>query len=203
MREDNQGVERTFWYTLARIVFRIIFCVCPLRFEHKERLDRRAPFIIIANHLSWLDPMAIALICGRHEIRFLGKKELSSSKIGKYILGKLHMISVDRHASDIQAMRACAKVLREGRVLGMFPEGTRHQKSMMEEVESGVSLLALRSRAPLVPVYISGRIRPFRPVRVTVGEDIHYHDLIKKGSDRATVEALSARIRRTFYGMRG
>ncbi len=203
MSDTNEKRERTFWYTLARIVFRVLFWVCPLKFHHEERLDRRAPFIVIANHLSWLDPMAIALICRRYEIRFMGKKELASSKIAGYFMQKLHMISVDRHASDIQAMRACTKVLREGRVLGMFPEGTRHQKEMMSEVESGVALLALRSQAPLVPIYISGKIRPFHVTHVTVGEDIHYQDLIKKGSDRKTVDALTERIRRTFFQMRG
>lgn len=203
MDSSIEKTERTFWYTLARALFRLVFLVCPLHFEHTERLNRRAPYIVIANHLSWLDPMAIALICKRYEIRFLGKKELAASKLTAYLMHKLHMISVERHASDMQAMRACVKVLREGRVLGVFPEGTRHQKEMMGEVESGVSLLALRSQVPIVPVYIGGKIRPFHAVRVVVGEEIRYRDLIKKGSDKKTVDALTARIRRTFYQLRG
>ncbi len=63
----------------------------------------------------------------------------------------LHMIPVDRHHSDMEAMRACLRVTKAGGVLGIFPEGTRHKEGIMEHIESGVALIALRSGVPLIP----------------------------------------------------
>ena len=57
------------------------------------------------------------------------------------------MIDVDRHNMDMAALRACLKTLREGHPLGVFPEGTRHKEGVMEHMESGIAMIALRSGA--------------------------------------------------------
>ena len=195
--------ERTFVYTLGRIAsFLVARGFCPVRYHYPERLKEiTAPCILISNHKSALDPLVIAYPCP-YEIRFLGKRELEGSAFTRWLMNGLHMIPVSRKETDLAAMRACSKALRDGAVLGIFPEGTRHLDSLMETVESGVSLLALRSGVPLRPVYIDGKLRPFHLNHVVVGRELEYDDLKEKGVNAENADLLSHRIRETFFALR-
>ena len=195
--------ERTPVYTIARGLAWVLFhTVFPVRYHHTEKMDLRAPYIMIANHKSGLDPIVLAVPCKDYEIRFVGKKELTKNKLLAWLVGQLHMITVDRHNSDLAAMRLCIKALREKQVLGIFPEGTRHLLDLMSEVETGTAVLALRAKVPLLPVYISSKLRPFHITHVYVGETMDISDLCAQGCDTQTAEQLSQRIRETFYAMR-
>ncbi len=200
-KADLSGHTRV--YGLARVFARLVSHVLfPARYLHGERLRTlEAPAILIANHQSWLDPLVIAAICP-HELRFLGKKELHEGKFAGYVMDHLHMIPVARHETDLAAMRACAKALRDGYVLAIFPEGTRHQKEMMQEVETGSSLLALRSRVPLIPVYFDQKLRFLRRTDVLVGAPIDYADLCADGANMENAQKLDKRIHDRFYEMR-
>ena len=97
----------------------------PIRYHNTELVrDRPGPYMLVSNHVSMLDPIVLAVPIRRHEIRFMGKRELRVNRLFAYILEKLHMISVARHMSDMAAMRAANSALKEGQVLGIFPEGT-------------------------------------------------------------------------------
>ena len=200
-KPDLSGHTRIYGFAhwFARVVTRVFF---PVRYLHKERLQNlEAPAILIANHQSWLDPLAIAAPCP-YDLRFLGKIELHQGKIAGYVMDHLHMIPVARHETDLAAMRACAKALRDGHVLAIFPEGTRHQKEMMQEVETGSSLLALRSRVPLIPIYFDKKLRFLHRTDVLIGPPIDYTDLSADGANMENAEKLDSRIRDRFYEMR-
>ena len=202
--KSKQKIERTPLYTLCRFIFAFLFhTFCPARFFNTEVLDRAdAPYIIIGNHKSGVDPFALAYITRRYEIRYVGKRELTGNKLVQWAVNQLHMIPVTRGATDMGAMRACMQVLKNGQVLGIFPEGTRHQPELMQTVESGTAMIALRAGVPIIPVYISGRIRPFHKVRVRVGEPMEIEDIKAQGLSNDTMQQLCERIRQTFYGLR-
>ncbi len=203
MAEERNGTrKRTGWYTAARVFGAVVLhTICPVRFVHPERLQGDAPFLVISNHSSWIDPVAIAMVIKRYETVFLGKKELVKSKLGGYVIRKLHMITVDRGNTDMEAMRACLKTLRGENVLAIFPEGTRHHEGVMEQMESGVGLIALRSGVPMFPVLIDGKIGPFRRTTVYCGEPIPMDDLRAEGVNTQTCAALMARITETYRRM--
>lgn len=195
--------ERTFWYTVARIVAGIfVHFLFPVRYHGRERFSLQAPYILMANHKSWMDPLIVAQPCKQYEIRFVGKKELNKKKWIAKLLEKLHMITVDRHHTDLAAMRQCTRALKEGRVLGIFPEGTRHLPELMSEVETGTAVLALRANVPLLPVYIAGKLRFLRRTDVYVGRPMDISDLSAPGFDAQVVAQLTERIRETFLQMR-
>ena len=108
------------------------------------------------------------------------------------MLEDLGLIAVDRHHSDMEAMRACMRALREGRILGIFPEGTRHHKGLMDQLEGGTALLALRCNVPLVPVYFDKKFRLFRLVHMYVGQDIPLDDLIAQGGEQGDLRSAVA-----------
>lgn len=195
--------ERSFLYTIARgLAFLLVHFFFPVTYHFLDRFSMQAPYILMANHKSLLDPFVIAYPCKQYEIRFLGKKELSQGKLAGWVMRHMHMIPVDRHHSDLQAMRQCTKALREGHVLGIFPEGTRHLPDLMSEVETGTAVLALRANVPLLPVYINGKLRLFHRTHVYVGQPMDISDLSAQGFDSQAVQQLTQRIRDTFLQMR-
>ena len=184
------------WYTVAKILGTIaVHTICPVTYRHTERLRREGPCIFICNHQSWMDPVVVALPVKKRQVTFLGKKELTGNPILRTLVLGMRMIVVDRHNSDMEAMRACMRVIREGGILGIFPEGTRHHRGVMEELENGASLIALRSKAPVIPIYIDREVKPFHHTNCYVGEPIPTDDLIAQGVNRETSEQLTERIR--------
>ena len=195
MSEEKQpGRRRSFWYGTARALATVaLHTVLPVRYHHAERLTGEPPMIVIGNHQSWLDPVVIGFAIKKRQVTFMGKKELAANGLIRGILKEAGVILVDRHNTDMEAMRACMKALRSGEILGIFPEGTRHHEGVMREMETGVAMLALRSGAPVIPVLVP-RLRWFHTVDCYVGEAIPTSDLREQGVNTQTCQALMERI---------
>ena len=186
-------------YRVLRVLAAFLFhTFMPVRYRHIERAQLDAPFIVIGNHLSLLDPVIVAAAVKRYEIAFMAKKELSGNGLFKRFLLNIHTIFVSRHNSDMEAMRTSMRALRSGEVLGIFPEGTRYHQGLMEEQEAGAAMIALRSGVPMIPMYISRKLALFRPVDCVVGEPIPMDDLREKGINKETCRELMERITRTY-----
>ena len=201
---DKQHREKTPFYHAMRVVIgslaRVLF---PMTFHGREHVDAlNAPYIVLGNHQSFVDPVALGLGVRYDEIHFVGKKELSKYKITAWFFEKMHGIMIGRGETDMAAMRKCMQVLKENHVLGIFPEGTRHQKAMMDHVETGAALIALRSKATIVPCYIHKKPRLLRRTHVYFGQPMDVADLYEKGLSTDSVELLCTRIRDTYYAMR-
>lgn len=202
---ERKREKRTFWYTLARVLlFFFVPLFYPVRYHGTKQADALdAPYLLVSNHGSMMDPLVIVLPIKRFEVRFLGKSELVKNPILAYLVRKLHMISVSRHMTDMAAMRASNEVLKAGHVLGIFPEGTRKPpERLMEGVESGVSLIALRNKVPVLPVYIHGRMRPFRRTHIYYLPPLEYGHLLEKGLGKDTVDAFTDLLTGTFLDAR-
>ena len=192
-REQTRD-KRTFWYSIARALGWVLCTfIYPICYHDRRRIDNAdAPCIVMANHTSMLDPIFIALAIKRYEVHFLGKRELGVNALFKFFLDKLHTIFVSRHMTDMAAMRACNEVLKNNKVLGLFPEGTRvPPEELMQNVESGLSLIALRNRVPVMPVYIHGRVRPFRATHVYFLPALDYKYLMARGVGKDVCDELT------------
>ena len=189
-------------YEVARYLAIALFhTLMPVKCYNRERLDAEAPYVLIANHQHALDPVAMAMYIPGRQIVFLGKKELGKGKLAERLLARVHCILVDRHNTDMEAMRACMKALKMGKVLVIFPEGTRHHEGQMEQIENGTSLMVLRSGVPLIPVYLDRPMKFFRRSNAYVGDPIPYEDLREQGVNRESSEALNERMRETYRRM--
>jgi 1-acyl-sn-glycerol-3-phosphate acyltransferase len=145
---------------------------------HIEGLERTAfpatgPLIIASNHLSnadapiigsWLTPAL-----GRR-IHWLGKQEALDWPILGWAMRQNGVFGIRRGAADIEAFRLAKRVLDEGHVLVVFPEGTRSRTGGLQEAKDGLAILALRTGSPILPVGLAGtdrfwpRGRPFARV---------------------------------------
>jgi 1-acyl-sn-glycerol-3-phosphate acyltransferase len=200
MAAEAVSEKDSFLYKLAWILTWVVLHVfMPVRYHGKEKLsEREIPFVVISNHLHALDPLILAYPIKKCQCVFLGKKELAKNRFFRYCLTKVHCILVDRHHSDMEAMRACMKAIRMNKCLIIFPEGTRHHEGQMEHIETGTSLIVMRSRVPLVPVYLDRPLKLFRSVNAYIEDPIPYDDLLEKGVNKDTCEELNRRITETY-----
>ena len=111
------------------------------------------------------------------------------------------MIPVDRHNMDMTALRACLKTLREGHALGVFPEGTRHKEGVMEHMESGIAMIALRSGARILPAYIAGKPGLFRRTHVYYGLPFSVKDIAARGVNREACQEVMERIQQVYAAL--
>ena len=185
------GAVRGFWKILG----------LKLDFQGIEHLpDRKHGGAIIAiNHISYLDfaLAGTAALPMKRYVRFMAKKELFDNKLAGPLLRGMHHISVDRSngsASFVQALRA----LRDGEIIGIFPEGTISVSFEIKELKSGVVRLAQGAGVPVIPTIIWGSQRLWTkkvkrnlrqrgvPISVTFGEPIYF----EKNSDVEAGEAI-------------
>ena len=190
-------------YGISRVLCRFYFYrLCGMKVTGQENLPEKGPFIILSNHRSMGDPFVLGVLYEQGELHFMAKEELFRNPVVRWYITRMHGFPVKRGQGDLSAMRTAMQVLRDGNALGIFPEGTRCLPDLMSTVETGVAFLALRSGAPLLPVYIDGKLRLFRRTDVYVGEPMDVSDLCAKGCDNDVVMELTARIRDTFLAMR-
>jgi len=141
-----------------------------------ERMPRSGPLIVVSNHLNNADPPLLGASLPRW-IRFMAKQELFDSPLG-LVVRSFGAFPVRRFEADLAALRRAQSILKEGGVLGMFPEGHRSRTGGMGPPHPGTALIALRSGAPLLPVAITGTEAISTPlvllrkprIRVVVGE---------------------------------
>jgi len=194
--------KRSILYEITRYIAIAFFhTLMPVRFHNRDRLLQDPPFVLIANHRHALDPVAMAAAVPHHQLVFLAKKELAANKWLRNLLTRVHCILVDRHHADMEAMRACMKAVKMNKILLIFPEGTRHHEGQMEQIETGTALIAMRTKAPIIPIYIDRKLSFFKVTNMYVGEPIPYDDLLEEGINAVTCEKMNERMRETFRKM--
>jgi len=118
-----------------------------------ENIPRDGAFILAANHVSNWDPPFLGTFIAR-EVNYMAKEELFRNPIMAAICRALHVFPVKRGTADKTAIKTALKVLKDGKCLGIFPEGTRSKTGKLGKAEAGVSLIAAMSKAPIIPAAI-------------------------------------------------
>jgi 1-acyl-sn-glycerol-3-phosphate acyltransferase len=120
----------------------------------QENVPRNGPLIVVANHLSLIDPPLLSASVSRR-IFFMAKEELFSSWGGAFVRW-FGAFPVRRGTLDRRAIHQAMQVLERGQTLGMFPEGRRSLNQRMNKAEFGIAMIALRSGAQILPIGICG-----------------------------------------------
>ena len=194
-KRPEPAEEKDWLYRAGCAVLRLFVNVFyPVEYHNVEVAQLDAPFILIGNHSSFVDPMMIVPPIYRYQVRIMGKKELMKNPFMAWFSKHIKAIPVDRHNMDMGAIRTCLKTLKEGHVLCIFPEGTRHKEGVMEDIESGASMIALRSGVRLLPAFIASKPRMFHKTHVYFHEPVSVKDIAAGGINKDACDAVSARI---------
>lgn len=191
-----------YFYRFARILLSIIF-----RFIYRvevlgiENIPSEGRVIICSNHISALDPILLGISIKR-PISFMAKKELFKNKFVGKILTMLTAFPVDREGSDLSAIRNSIDILTKERILGIFPEGTRITKIDIESAKPGVSLIAYKSKSPVIPVYIESSYRIFSKVMIIIGKPISLYDSYDKKLKTEDHKNISKQILESIYSLK-
>ncbi|MCX7568957.1 lysophospholipid acyltransferase family protein [Tumebacillus sp. DT12] len=159
-------------YGFFRALFRGYFQVFHRwQVSGAENVPQNGAVIIAANHISNLDPPLVGSGC-RRKVNFMAKAELFKIPVLGWLIRDFGAFPVRRGAGDRAALRTVFKLLDEGQVLGLFPEGTRSKSGEVEEGQSGAATFALRSGATVVPAAIIGPVKLFKPLRLVYGKPV-------------------------------
>lgn len=152
---DLDGVGRHYWAT-RRISLPWRRMWLRVQLDGAESVPASGPVILAPNHLSFLDSMVLMYELSR-PVTFLGKAEYLAHPVTRRLFPAAGMIPVDRTGRGVAtSLRAAAKRLDEGGIVGIFPEGTRSRDGLLHAGHLGVAHLALHTDAPIVPVGIIG-----------------------------------------------
>ncbi|HLQ33298.1 MAG TPA: lysophospholipid acyltransferase family protein [Chloroflexota bacterium] len=163
-----------FYEACRPVIAALLWALADFRLEGKERVPREGPLIVASNHLHLADPPLLGGVLPRY-VRFMAKQEAFKFPFGLIFAPAYGAFPVRRNQMDRQALRRAERILSEGGVVGMFPEGHRsHGKGLLPAFD-GAALLARRSGAPILPVGIAGteavfNTKPRWPITVRIGE---------------------------------
>jgi 1-acyl-sn-glycerol-3-phosphate acyltransferase len=184
-------VNRPF-YAFARglcaVVCRVVW---RYRASGRQHVPPDGALIVACNHVSYLDPVLLGVALPR-PVTYLAKKELFAIPVLGPVIAALGAYPTDRGAGGTAALRAAVRVLKKGRCVGIFPEGTRNLDGNAKE-KGGAAMLAVLTGAPVVPAAVAGTkdARRLEQFRVAFGEPyLVPADRSEGGIERATAEIM-------------
>ena len=118
------------------------------------------PAIISANHRSFFDSPLLMAMAPRPVV-FLGKAEYMDARSTKFLFPAVGMVPIKRDVkkASMAALTTAAELLHDGKLVGIYPEGTRSRDGLLHRGHSGVAHLAMISGAPIIPVGLTGTER--------------------------------------------
>lgn len=166
-------------YRIAKGILRPIYrTLYNVRIEGAENLPNQGPLVICANHTSAIDPIILAISMPYKKIYSMAKAELFKNKLFGYFLDKIGVFPVKRGEADLKSIKTSLKVLKDGQIMGIFPEGTRNRTGEVK-AEPGVAMIAIKAHAQVLPVAIISEYKLFKRTVVKVGNLIaldQYYD---------------------------
>lgn len=159
-----------------------------------ENFPKEGGVLLCANHISNFDPIVVGIMIPR-PVHYMAKEELFSVPVFGKIVRNCNAFPVKRGMSDREALRKGLSVLKEGHVLGLFPEGHRSITGELQKGLAGAGFFALKSDAYVVPCAIIGPYKSFRKLKVVYGPPIDMKEIrTKKISAEQMTELIMSEI---------
>ena len=173
-------------YIFNVIVFRVK-CV------GQENIQNKGAYIICANHTSnWDAPILVSNLKGK--VYVMAKAELFKNKFIKWLGDKCCVFPVKRGMRDIESIKYSLKLLKDGEILVIFPEGTRKGLEKNGKAQNGVAYMAIRTGVPVIPVGIQGEMKPFRKVKLNIGEPLDFSQYKSNKPEKEILDKVSKEI---------
>ena len=168
-------------YTFAKIVLGFyIYVFNRIKIIGKENIAPEGALIVYGNHQSIMDIFCLNLAFGSRKIIFMAKNSLFKIPVIKSVVKAYGAFPVDRSKADLSAIKNALRVLKEGKTLGIFPEGTRIASEEDSDAKGGIAMIAEKTKATLQPVRIIYKRKKmiFNSMTVIIGKSFSYSDIV-------------------------
>lgn len=183
--------ERKVLIKLAHFVYRILFRIENI--GEKIIPEDGASYIVCANHLNYLDAIAVITSSNRF-VRFMCKSSMFKNSLFSWVLHIGDVIPINREKNDIDAMKRSIKALKSGEILGIFPEGTRKGMEKNLSAKNGAAFMALRTKTKVIPIGIQGTFKPFTKVYLNYGKPLDFSKYYGKEKDKEVLNEVTKEI---------
>lgn len=174
-------MKSVFYRILRFLLVAPIWLIFRIRWKNRKNEPKRCegPYLVCANHQTALDVVFLAAVLKRQQPHFMAKAELFKVPVFGWICRKLGAFPVSRGRGDVGAIKRSVDLLKSGRSVGLFPQGTRcaEQNPRDCKIKFGAGMIAARAGVQVLPVHIKMKDykwKFFRRVQVIVGEPIPF-----------------------------
>ena len=151
---------RKVYYPIARLILApILFLLGTFKSSHRERVPKGGGILVLANHISDLDP-PIVMYAANRPIRFMAKSELFAMKVVGPILRLFKAFPVKRGAPDRASIRGAVESLQAGDAVGIFPEGQLSEDGKLQELKEGVAMIIRMAECPVICCGLTNTNKP-------------------------------------------
>ena len=164
----------------------------------KENIEENKPYIMCANHISNWDALTIYTATKR-EMFVMAKEEMFVNKFVHWFGKKMNVFPVKRGKQDIESIKKSLKVLKDNKILLIFPEGTRHGMEKNGKIQNGPAYLAARSGVEVLPVIIEGDFKPFRKMKIHYLKPLDFSKYQSKKPEKETLDLISSEITKAIF----
>lgn len=157
-------------YNIGKFLFYIYFRLFRrVKIEGRENIPKEGPLLLYANHPSAWDMILIGVFMKR-KVHYMAKAELFKKPFLAWLFRSLGAFPVNRGKGDVGSVKTVFRLLDEGKVVGIFPEGTRTPRKDPQKRKAGAALLAARSGVPVMPVGVVWNKKIFSRVSLVFGK---------------------------------
>ena len=151
--------------------------------------------VLAANHNTFSDTFLLGVAVWYRRMYFLAAEVVMRNKLRHWLLSGVGAIKIDRKGADIEAIRKSVGVLKDGHLLGIFPQGGISEEGQVEALKSGVVLIALQAGVPIIPMHIAPAKHWYSRRVVVIGEPLDPRQYIqKKFPSTADIEEVAKKL---------
>lgn len=162
-----------------------------------ENIPSYEKYIVCANHKNILDPIFVASAL-KKQVHFLAKKELFKNPFLGKLLYLLGAYPVERDGKDLNVLRHSINVLKENKILGLFPEGTRVNEIKRDNIKDGAGFIALKSEANILTIEIISTYKVFRKTDLYIKKPIVISNFKVLKSKEAMAKIMDETFRKMY-----
>lgn len=159
-------------YVLSRFIFVSILKVLFKVRIHKGYDRLEGPVLVVSNHASLADPPLLAMVANPRKVDFMAKKELFDIPLIGIWTKNVRCIPVKRDSKGTESLKQAIRRIKEGHVVGIFPEGTRSADGRIRPAKKGVGFLVAKTKAPVLVVYIKNSGKALSPEGFKIGTEV-------------------------------
>lgn len=166
-----------------------------------ENIPKETAALICPNHVHALDS-AIIVAKFKRKVNVLAKEELYKNGFIRFIADLFGIYPVKPDSKSMESVKISLRILKNNELLMLFPEGTRNGMAKGVKPKDGAIKLAIKAGVPIIPVGFQGNFKPFKKIKVNIGEPIYYKEYKDEINNKELIEELTQDLMKKIVELR-